>query len=116
MKLTRTDAVFSRTAMMLSYVEKQKFLECPENPRRHFLENIKNTGERIKTRGPTPCPRGWGRAYPLGAPPASWDPWSSTDLNSKSIYSRSGRKNQREGFIVFYDTEPPPSPKLSREG
>ena len=25
-------------------------------------------------------------------------------------------KNQREGFIAFYDTEPPPSPNLSREG
>ena len=49
---------------------KQKFSECPENPWRHFLENIKNTGERIKTRGPTPCPRGWGvRRTPLGAPP-----------------------------------------------
>ena len=27
-----------------------------------------------------------------------------------------GEKNQREGFIAFYDTEPPPSPNLSREG
>ena len=27
-----------------------------------------------------------------------------------------GEKNQREGFIMFYDTEPPPGPKLSREG
>ena len=27
-----------------------------------------------------------------------------------------GEKNQREGFITFYDTEPPPSPNLSREG
>ena len=27
-----------------------------------------------------------------------------------------GRKNQREGFIAFYDTEPPPSPNLSQEG
>ena len=26
------------------------------------------------------------------------------------------RKNQRERFIAFYDTEPPPSPKLPREG
>ena len=27
-----------------------------------------------------------------------------------------GEKNQREEIIVFYDTEPPPSPNLSREG
>ena len=51
-----------------------------------------------------------------GAPPASWAPWDSTNLNSNSIYSCSGRKNQREGFIAFYDTESPPSPKLSQEG
>ena len=34
----------------------------------NILEYIKNSGERIKAKGPTPCPRGWGRAYPLGAP------------------------------------------------
>ena len=26
------------------------------------------------------------------------------------------KKNQREGFITFYDTEPPPPPVLPREG
>ena len=57
-----------------------------------------------------------GAPTPLGAPPASWVPWCSTDLNSNSIYSRSGEKIQREGFISFYDTEPPPSPNLPREG
>ena len=31
-----------------------------------------------------------------GTPPASWAPWCSTDLNSNSIYSRSGRKKIRE--------------------
>ena len=46
---------------------KQKFLEWPKNPRRHVLENIKITGERIKTRGPTPYPWGWGaRPYLVG--------------------------------------------------
>ena len=38
------------------------------------MENIKNTGERIKTRGPTPCPRGWGRAYPPGRAPCLMGP------------------------------------------
>ena len=56
------------------------------------------------------------RPAPLGAPPASWGPRRSTNLNSNSIYSRLGRKNKREGFIAFYDTKPPPSPNLSREG
>ena len=53
---------------------KQKFLECPENPQRHFMENIKNTSERIKTRGPTPCPRGWGCTLALGTPPCLMGP------------------------------------------
>ena len=34
------------------------------------MENIKNIGKRIKTRGPTPCPRDRGaRPLLLGAPP-----------------------------------------------
>ena len=36
------------------------------------------------------------RACPPGRAPASWAPWDSTDLNSNSIYSRSGRKKIRE--------------------
>jgi len=27
-----------------------------------------------------------------------------------------GRKKKGEGYIAFYDMEPPPSPNLSREG
>ena len=32
MELTRTDTVFSRSAMVLFFVQKKKFLEWPENP------------------------------------------------------------------------------------
>ena len=81
----------------------------------NFTENIfatyKNTGERIKTRGPTPCPRGWG-VRPLPRRPPQAPPTSTPTLY---IHVR-GEKNQREGFITFYDMEPPPSPKHSREG
>ena len=48
---------------------KEKFSECPGNPRRHFLELIRIFGERIKARGPTPCPRRWGRVLPPGRAP-----------------------------------------------
>ena len=52
--------------------------------------------------GRVPLPRG-----PPGAPPTS----------TPTLYIRvRGEKNQRERFIAFYDTEPPPSPNLSREG
>ena len=90
---------------------KEKFSECPENPRRHFLELIKNIGKRINRMGPTPCPRGCrARPLPRGSPRPP--PTSTPTLY---IHVR-GEKNQREGFIVFYNTEPPPSPNLSREG
>ena len=32
------------------------------------------------------------------------------------IFAFGEEKNQREEIIAFYDTEPPPSPNLSREG
>ena len=101
MKLTRTDAVFSRTAMMLLYVYKRKVLGMSWKSTEALFRINKNFGRRIHVWGPTRCPRGWGRTYPPGRAPASWAPWCSTDLNSNSIYSRLGRKNQREGFIVF---------------
>ena len=95
---------------------KEKFSECPGNPRRHFLELIRIFGERINARGPIRCPRDKG-APPLrrgllsrgapGPPP--------TSTPTPYIHVR-GEKNQRESFIAFYDTEPPPSPNLSREG
>ena len=47
----------------------------------------------MKARGPTTCPRGWGaRLPPRAHPSTSWAPWSSSDLNSNSIYLLSGEK------------------------
>ena len=37
-----------------------------------------------------------GAPAALGAPPTSWAPWSSSDLNSNSIYLLSGRKKIKE--------------------
>ena len=68
MELTRTNAVFSRTAMVLFFVQNKKFSESPENQRRFILEYIKNICKKIHTRGPTPCPRGWGRPPPRERP------------------------------------------------
>ena len=44
------------------------------------------------------------------------DSLTSTNLNSNSIYSICGEKNQRGSFIVCYDKEPPPSPTTSGQG
>jgi len=48
---------------------KEKFSECPGNPRRHFLELIRIFGKRINARGATTSPRGWGAPAPLGRAP-----------------------------------------------
>ena len=90
---------------------KEKFLECPGNPRRHFSDLIRIFGERINARGPQAVHKIGGRDLlsrgPPGPPP--------TSTPTPYIHVR-GEKNQRESFIAFYDTEPPPSPNLSREG
>ena len=46
----------------------------PETPRKSVLELIKNTERRQYQRGPTPWPRGWGRALPSWARPLSRGP------------------------------------------
>ena len=43
--------------------------KSPETSLRHVLELIKNTERRKYQRGPTPWPRGWGRALPPWACP-----------------------------------------------
>ena len=45
-----------------------------------------------KSRSDRGLHEGRGAPTPLGGAPTSWAPWGSTDLNSNSIYSRSGRK------------------------
>ena len=73
------------------------------NNKKYWRKNQGQGPNTLATRvGGAPLPRG-----PPGAPP--------TSTTTPYIRVR-GEKNQREGFIAFYDTEPPPSPKLSREG
>lgn len=53
----------------------------------------------------------------VGARPLSCGPPEAPSTSTPTPYiSSRGEKNQRESFIAFYDTEPPPSPNLSREG
>ena len=69
MKLTRTDIVYSRTAMVLFFVQKIKILGMSWNSTEHLRKNNKKSSPRMKTRGPTPCPRGWGARLPPGRAP-----------------------------------------------
>ena len=58
-----------------------------------------------------------GAPTPLGRPLLSRGPPEAPPTSTPTLYIHvQGEKNQREGFIAFYDTEPPPSPKTSREG
>ena len=117
MELTRTDAVFMQNYHGVICVQKEMFSEWPETSRRIFLEYIKNTGESIYVRGPTPCPRGWRARPPPGARPLPHGPPEAPPTTTPTLYIHfHGEKNQEERFIAFYDTEPPPSPNLSREG
>ena len=80
------------------------------NNKKYWQKNLGQGAHTLSTRvggapappGRAPLPRG-----PPGAPPTS----------TPTPYIRvRGEKNQRERFIAFYDMEPLPSPKLSREG
>ena len=60
---------FQQNSHGVIFVQKQKFSEWPETPRRLFLEIIKNIGERIKARGPHPVHEGGGAPPPPGRAP-----------------------------------------------
>ena len=61
--------------------------------------------------GPHPVHEDGGRA------PLSHEPPETPPTSTPTLYIHvQEKKNQREGFIMFYDTEPPPSPNLPREG
>ena len=86
------------------------------NSTERLFGNNKKSLQKMKIRGPTPCPRGWGRAPPR-ARPLPRGPHGAPPTSTPTLYiCFRGEKNQRERFIAFYDTEPPPSPKTSREG
>ena len=71
----------------------------------------------MEARGPTTFAQGWGRACPPGRVPLLRGPPGAPLISTPTLYIWfQGEKNKREGFIAFYDTEPPPSPKTSREG
>ena len=54
--------------MVLFYVQKTKVLGMTSNSMEYLRINNKKSSPKMRTRGPTPCPRGWGRP-PLGCAP-----------------------------------------------
>ena len=110
MELTQTDTVFSRIAMVLFMCKNKSsrndlklhgatFQKIWKIPAKDEGQEAHHLSTRV---GARPLPRG-----PPGAPPTS----------TPTPYIRvRGEKNPRKIFNMFYDTEPPPSPKTSREG
>ena len=73
------------------------------------FQKIRKKPAKDEGQGPTTLPRGWGaRPLPRGPPVASPTPTPYIEFR--------GEKNQREEIIAFYDMQPLPSPKTSREG
>ena len=71
----------------------------PETPRKSFLELIRIIERRKYQRGPTPWPRGWGRAHPYWArPPASWAPWWPSGAHLLLYEVFRPRKNQKQAY------------------
>ena len=71
---------------------------------------------RSTSGGAPPVHEGGGTPYPLGAPLPHGPPDAPPTSTWTPYINFQGEKTEREGFIAFYDTGPPPSPKLSREG
>ena len=63
--------------------------------------------------GAPPVHEGGGRALPPWARPLPRGPPGAPPTSTPTPYIPvQGEKNQGEGFIAFYDMEPPPSPNL----
>ena len=98
MELTRTDAVFSRIAMVLFMCRSKSSRNDLKLHGTYFWKILKILEEESTSGGPPHVHEGGG------APPASWAPCCSTDLNSNSIYSCLGRKIREKdssGFTIW---------------
>ena len=117
MELTQSDAVFSRTAMVLFLCRNrssQNDLKINGGTfgkyKKYWQKNQDQGAHTLSTRvGARPTP--WACPLPCGPPDAP-----PTSTLTPYIHFQGEKKYQREGFIAFYDMEPPPSPNLSREG
>ena len=116
MKLTRTDAVFSKIAMVLFMCRNKSSRNDLKLHGTYFWKILKILEEESTSGGPHPVHEGGvrlppGRALCLMGPLMLHRP--QLQLH---IFVFGKKKNQREEFIAFYDTESPPPPVLHREG
>ena len=110
MELTRTDVVFSRLSMVLFMCRNKSSRNDLKLHGTYFWKILKILEEESMSGAHTLSMRVGARPLPHGPPDAP-----PTSTPTPYIHFR-GEKNQREGFIAFYDTEPPPRLVLPREG
>ena len=111
MELTRTDVVFSRLSMVLFMCRNKSSRNDLKLHETSFWKILKILEEESTSGGPPPVHEGGGRARCLVGPLTLHRP--QLQLH---IFTFGEKKIKGKSFISFYDTEPPPSPNLSREG
>ena len=114
MELTQTDAAFSIITMVLFMCRSKRSLNDLKLHGATF-QKIRKIPTKDEGQGAHHLPtRVEGAPAPLGRAPTLWAPIASPTPTPYIEFR--GEKNQGEEIITFYDTEPPPSPKTSREG
>jgi hypothetical protein len=114
MKLTRTDAIFSRTTMVL-FLCRNKSSRNGTNIFGELFYNKRNILEPRTTGGGPLAGHKTPGHPPLARPGGLSPPRGPADPKSNAIKSYFRRKNQGESFIAFNDTKPPPPPVLHWE-
>ena len=115
MELTRTDAVFSKIAMVLFLCRNRSSLNVLKIYGDFFWNKRKIPAQRSTGGGGPVGHKPTGRGHPWPCHEGLWGPRGSTAPKLSSISSLSPGKNQREGFIAFYDMEAPPQTVLHLE-
>ena len=116
MELIQTDAVFRKITMVLFMCRNKSSQNDLKLHGTYFWKILKILEEKSTLGGPHPVHEGGGRACSPGRPLPRGPPGRPPTSTQTPHIGFHGEKNQRESFIAFYNTEPPPSPKLSWEG
>ena len=107
MKLTQTDAVFSRTIMVL-FLCRNKSSWNGTKLCEDFLSIKRISRAKSHLRGHLGGHKPPGRACPPGAPGELFPHGGPADPETNAVKSYFWRKNQGERIIMFHETEPPP--------
>ena len=111
MELTRTNTVFSRLSMVLFMCRNKSYRNDLKLHGTYFWQILKILAKESRPGGPPPVHEGGGAPAPcLMGPLTLHRPQLQLHI---FVF---GEKNQREGFIAFYDTEVPPPPVPHLEG